>query len=247
MDMQTPTEAKMRAVTISREYGSGGGEIAHRLAGKLGWRLIDHEIVVQVAHELDISEEEAASRDESAQSTVSLILNSMRAVNPAMFSVTPAPVESDEQTYREALTRVVEVAASAGNVVIVGRASQVLLARYRDILHVRIVAPFEKRVEYVMRREALKKEDARSRIQLKDRDRQRYLQAEYRHRSDEAQLYDLVINTGVIDLDHTVNLIMQALEYKASRLSVPEDQLGPGAGLTLYPGHPGDIRPPAEE
>src|SRR5689334_5319238 len=89
MDMQKSTNAQMRAVTISREYGSGGGEIARRLATKLGWRLVDHEIVAQVAHELDISVEEAESRDESAQSTVSLILNSMRAVNPAMFSVTP--------------------------------------------------------------------------------------------------------------------------------------------------------------
>ncbi len=43
------TVGQMRAVTISREYGSGGGEIAARLAQKLGWQLIDHEIVVRVA------------------------------------------------------------------------------------------------------------------------------------------------------------------------------------------------------
>lgn len=243
MEVQKTTSTQMRAVTISREYGSGGGEIAHRLAVRLGWRLVDHEIVAQVAHDLDISEEEAESRDESAQSTVSLILNSMRAVNPA-FSITSAPVQSDEQTYREALTRVVEAAAATGNVVIVGRASQVLLANNRDVLHVRIVAPLEKRVEYVMRREDLKMEDARSRIHLKDRDRQRYLQSEYHHRPDEADLYDLVINTGVLDLDSAVNLIIQALEYKANRLSVAEELLGPGAGLSRYPGHPDDIRPP---
>jgi len=45
-------------VTISREYGSGGGEIARRLATRLGWRLVDHEIIVQLAHKLGISEEE---------------------------------------------------------------------------------------------------------------------------------------------------------------------------------------------
>lgn len=39
---------QMRAITISREYGSGGGEIAARLARQLGWRLIDHEVVAQV-------------------------------------------------------------------------------------------------------------------------------------------------------------------------------------------------------
>src|ERR1700692_2060446 len=41
--------AKMRAITISREYGSGGGEVAARLAKRLGWRLVDHEVVVRVA------------------------------------------------------------------------------------------------------------------------------------------------------------------------------------------------------
>jgi cytidylate kinase len=244
MEVQKSTGAQMRVVTISREYGSGGGEIARRLAARLGWRLVDHEIVVQVARDLDISEEEAAARDERVQSTVSLILNSMRAMNPAIFSVTPAPVESDEQTYREALTRVVEAAAATGNVVIVGRGSQILLANYRDVLHVRIVAPFEKRVEYVMERETLSKDDARSRIQLKEHDRQRYLQSEYHRRPDEAQLYDLIINTGILDLDSVVNLIVQTLEYKASRLAVPDEQLGPGAGLPRYPGHPGDIHPP---
>ncbi len=51
--------SQMRAITISREYGSGGGEIATRLASRLGWQLIDHEVVVQVAHELGVSEAEA--------------------------------------------------------------------------------------------------------------------------------------------------------------------------------------------
>jgi cytidylate kinase len=245
MEVQESTRAKMRAVTVSREYGSGGGEIALRLADRLGWRLVDHEIVVQVARDLDITEAEAEARDERVQSTVSLILNSMRAVNPAIFSVTPAQVDSDEQIYREALRRVVEASAAAGNVVIVGRGSQMLLADYRDVLHVRIVAPLEKRVEYVMEREALSRDDARARIQLKERDRQRYLQTEYHHRPDEAQLYDLVINTSVIDLDSAVNLIVQALEYKANRLLIPSERLGPATGLSRYPGRPGDIRPPA--
>ncbi len=40
----------MRAITISREYGSGGGEIATRLTKRLGWQLVDHEVVVQAAH-----------------------------------------------------------------------------------------------------------------------------------------------------------------------------------------------------
>ena len=56
----------MRAVTISREYGSGGGEIAARLARRLGWQLVDHAIVVQAARELEIPETVVEARDEYA-------------------------------------------------------------------------------------------------------------------------------------------------------------------------------------
>ncbi len=53
MSVNQQAIAVMRAVTISREYGSGGGEIATRLARKLGWRLIDHAIIEQAARELE--------------------------------------------------------------------------------------------------------------------------------------------------------------------------------------------------
>src|SRR5437016_8158342 len=67
--------AAMRAVTISREYGSGGGEMATRLARKLGWQLIDHAIIEQVARELEVYETEVEKRDEEyVESTRSGIL-----------------------------------------------------------------------------------------------------------------------------------------------------------------------------
>src|SRR6476659_4044020 len=59
------TGTTMRAVTISREYGSGGGEIAARLSKRLGWKLIHHEIVMQVANALGVSQEDAAAHDEN--------------------------------------------------------------------------------------------------------------------------------------------------------------------------------------
>jgi cytidylate kinase len=49
MDEDRSAIAAMRAITISREYDSGGGEIAARLAKRLGWQLIDHKVVVGVA------------------------------------------------------------------------------------------------------------------------------------------------------------------------------------------------------
>jgi cytidylate kinase len=127
-------------------------------------------------------------------------------------------------------------------VVIVGRAAQVILAGQRDVLHVRVVASIEQRIPYVMLREGLDQDAARKRIQTKDRDRVRYLQTKYRFHPEDPHLYDLVLNSNIIDLDSIVDLINLALERKASHLSTPTENLGPGTGLTRYPTQPGDFR-----
>src|SRR6266705_5637837 len=127
--------SQMRAITVSREYGSGGGEIAKRLATHLGWELVDHEIVARIAQDLDIPEEEVEIHDERAESTVSHILTSMRAIHPALFTISPPmPILTDPILYHEALSRVVEGAVAGGQVVIVGRGSQAILANKRDVM-----------------------------------------------------------------------------------------------------------------
>lgn len=237
----------MNAITISRQYGSGGGEVAARLAQRLQWQLIDHEIVAQVARELGMPEEEAEVHDERTESFISRVLGSMQLASPELLAnapIVPLSPGTQEQIYHEALCRVVETAANTGNAVIVGRAGQVILAKRRDTLHVRIVAPFEQRVRYVMQREGLDEANARARIQQKDRDRTRYLQAQYHRDVNDPVLYDLVLNSGVIDLASLVDLIALALERKARRLIVKTGELGPAVGLTPYPGRPADLHRP---
>jgi cytidylate kinase len=170
----------------------------------------------------------------------------LQAMQPTLFAVAPLPIMMDAPNYQEALKHVVEGAVASGHVVIVGRGGQVLLGQQRDVLHVRIVAPLEQRIPYVMRRESINRDDARTRIQVKDQDRMRYLQAVHHRRTDDAVLYDLILNTAVLSLDQTVELISVALQEKATRLSVATEELGPGAGLERYPGRPGDFRPPSD-
>jgi cytidylate kinase len=160
-----------------------------------------------------------------------------------MLVSTPLAASPDPKTYHEALRRVVEAAIAAGCAVIVGRSGQVLLRDRRDVLHVRVVAPLDLRIQYVREREGLDEAAARVRIQRKERDRALYLQTHYHCRPDDAQLYDLVVNTGVLSLDDAVELICRGLAHKAARLAVPEAELGPGAGLARYPAPPEDFRP----
>src|SRR5215471_12130481 len=180
MNQDIETMNKMRAITISREYGSGGGEVATRLASHLGWRLLDHEIVERVAIELGTSIEQAEARDERTESFLVRAFNNLQFLEPAyMAGSSSEAFLTNEETYLETVSRIVCAAASQGHVVIVGRGSQVLLAEQRHILHVRIIAPFEKRVAYVMQREGMDQASAQSRIRMKDSDRMRHLETAY--------------------------------------------------------------------
>ncbi len=245
MSTSEPVISGMRAVTVSREYGSGGGEVAARLAERLGWRLVDHEVVTQIAQRLGVEEEDAAAHDEHAESWVVQFLSTMQSVGPMVALPSNLTFPPDEAAYTRALRDVVHGAVLAGQVVIIGRGSQIILRGRRDTLHVRIVAPLDLRIAYVALRENLTRAAAQQRIAQKDMERRRYLSTTYRDVPDDAHLYDLILNTAVLDLDSCASLIQVALEAKASLLGVPVEALGPaGAHLPPYPEAPVDFASP---
>ena len=232
---------QMRAVTISREYGSGGGEIASRLAKRLGWQLVDHALVERAASEIGTSTQEAEVHDEHVQGMVLQALNSLLYLYPAAMASTPPEAFLSDEEYYDAFNRVVRAAATRGHVVIVGRASQVILADLRDVLHVRVIASFEQRVVYVMQREGADRHTAESRIHTKDHERASYLGREYHHHPDDAHLYDLVLNTSLLDLQSAVDIICFTLHEIAKGLAKTKDELGPATGLSRYPTLPEDF------
>ena len=241
--IEEPLAQRMCAVTVSRLYGSGGGEVAARLAQRLGWSLIDHEVVVRVAHNLGITEQEAADQDERSESFISRALHSMSLAYPGIVDEVPPPPSpaERERAYQDALRHIIELAAQEGHAVIVGRGSHLLLRGRRDVLKVRIVAPLEQRVAYVARREGLSERAARDRIHDKDAARVHYVESTYHVRFGDSEQYDLTINTGVLSLDDVVDLTYRALERKAQRLDVPESELGPSAGMRRYAGATADV------
>src|SRR5947209_6808196 len=250
MNVNPQAIAAMRAVTISREYGSGGGEIAARLARRLNWQLIDHAIIEQTPRELEVHETEVEKHDEEyVEGTRSGILDRILEQFAPSAPMTGGggvfirPSSSTETlAYGATMRDIITAATTTGHVVIVGRGGQVLLADKRDVLHVRIVAPLEQCVAYVVSREGLDTEAASRRVQAKDQARTRYMQTQYRCQHEDPHLYDLVINTAVLSLDSAMDQICLALEGKANRISVPVEQLGPAAGLAPYPGRAADFR-----
>jgi len=200
------------------------GEIASRLAKRLGWLLVDHGLVERVARELGTSTQEAEEYDEHTEGLVSRILNNMQYLYPAVIASAPPEAFLSDEAYHDTVNSLVRAAAARGHVVIVGRASEVLLAQRRDVLHVRIVAELEQRVAYVMQREERDQAAAQSRIHMKDHDRAKYLEREYHRKVEDAHLYDLVLNTSLLDLESAVDVICHTLQQKARQLAARTDE-----------------------
>lgn len=234
----TETKAPaMRVITVSREYGAGGGEIARRLAARIGWQLVDHALISRVAETLGEDEEDAAQYDERGDGFTSRLFSSLQWISPwGPVAPPPLPYEQQAAKRHQALTKVIMATYDLGNAIIVGRGGQRILAGHRDVLHVRIVAPLEPRVAYVIQREQLSADEAHGRIAQVDHDRHQYLDEVEHADPRDAHLYDLVVNTGVLSLDDAVELIVQALRRKEARLGIDPRDLGPAAGLPPYPG-----------
>jgi len=121
----------------------------------------------------------------------------------------------------------------------------VILTELRDVLHVRIIAPFDQRVVYVMQREGVDRHIAEARIRRKDHERARYLEREYHRKPDGVQLYNLVLNTSRLELESAVALICSTLHEIAKGLTTHTGELGPATGVGRYPALPADFRPAA--
>src|SRR5438874_2302097 len=114
----------MNVITVSREYGAGGGETARRLAESLGWELLDRELLHQAAAVEHVPDADLERLDEKALGLVDRIR-----------------LHPPHQRYLHGLTEATRRAAARGNVVLVGRGTRHLLGETPGAFHLRLVAP----------------------------------------------------------------------------------------------------------
>ena len=129
-------------ITISRQYGAGGSDVARRVASALGWSVVDNELVEQVAQRAGIPMAEVAERDERAPGFVERLTRTLAAATPELFPPPEGTVaDLDEATLVRITESVVGDMAARGRVVLVGRAAPAVLGQQEEALHVKLVAP----------------------------------------------------------------------------------------------------------
>ncbi len=187
----------MTVITISRQMGCLGCEISEEVAQCLGYRRVWREVINDAAIRAGVPEVALATIDE-------LDLLGLR------------PSAAARKAYHDAVREIMKELASEGNVVIVGRAGQAILRGITGVLHVRLYAPFDLRVERVASRQNVSLETARVQVRASDLARMRYLRRYYKIGWDDANLYDLMINTANLDVP-TVAATICALSVRQGK------------------------------
>ncbi len=183
----------MAIITISREMGSGGIPIAHKVAEKLGYQLIDGEAIMEAAAAYGLSPESVEQADEK----------------PPHFVDT---LDSKQFLDLHLIELIILEAALKGNVVIYGRGGQDLLKDINSVLRTRIIAPFEDRVERWAEREWLDPDRARFLVRKSDQQRAGFIKYYFDRDWEDSVHYDLTINTQTLSEDMAVQVICSSVK-----------------------------------
>jgi cytidylate kinase len=198
----------MPIVTVSRQYGSGGSEVAERIARALGWTLYDNAVVEEVAQRLRMTPAEVSAREERVPSLVERMASAMALGVPEM---TPMVGDFAAQPSEERMVmmtrRVIEDAVRAGPAVLVGRGAQCMLASRTDALHVFCYAPFEELVRYAVEVLGVPFNEAGRKVTDMNRQREEFVRHHFTRDWRDLANYDLCVNTARLGLDGAAELV----------------------------------------
>ena len=191
-------------ITIGRQHGSSGREIARLLAEKLNYKCYDKEIVDEAANHSDFSRDLIDAFDEKRMSAFILHaggygLNENFRLNMQVVSAQFAAMRN---------------IAEKGNCIFVGRCADYILRDHDDLVSVFILGDMDERLKCLERRQGLDETEARKKIKEVDKDRSSF----YRYYSDQtwgdAQNYDMSINSSKLGVEGTVQVILDYIKVR---------------------------------
>jgi cytidylate kinase len=188
----------IKIVTLEREYGCGGGEIAAQLAHQLGWKLWDQLLTEEIARLANCSKAAVEGREEKRDPLYYRLFKSfLRGSYEGSLNAHKLNLV-DSESIVKMTRRVVLRAAEAGNCVVVGRGSQHFLQDRKDTLRVFLYAPREDKVRRLLARGKTESE-AQERVDTVDRERADFIAKYFGVDWPDRPLYHTMINTSIGD------------------------------------------------
>jgi cytidylate kinase len=207
----SPGEPQRPAVTISRETGAGGLSVADRLVerlrslqkpGECPWTVFDKNLVAKVLEDHDLPERLGQFMPEDRVSYIADTLEELLGLHPSSSKLVHQTAETVLQL------------AELGNVILVGRGSNLITKELDHVFHVRLVGSVERRLMRVEARHKITADAALQFLRTEDAARKRYLRKYFGRDIEDPLLYHLIINTDWLTVDEAADLIVRTMVEK---------------------------------
>jgi cytidylate kinase len=200
----------IQTITIEREYGSGAGTIARKLADKLGWALWDEKITQEIARRLKCDVKSVEQHEEKPDSTFYRLMKIfMRGSYEERFSGSGTEL-LDAESLSHLFEKVITDVADRGPCIIVGRAAPWFLRERNDNMGVFIFAPYYEKMRRLTEL-GKSEEEAEESLEHVDADRAAFVKRYYGKEWPTRELYHLMINSVVGD-QAVIDLILHEME-----------------------------------
>lgn len=193
---------KQLIISVGREYGSGGHEIAERLSAHYGIQLLDHNLLDEIAAKKNVKMDHLKGLDEKHKNPLS-----SRTVRG--YSSSP-----EENLLYLQFDYLREKADSGESFVIVGRCSETILKQYDSMVSIFILADRDKRIERIMRLYHLTESEAVKKIREKDTSRRRYHNSFCVGKWGDCRNYDVSLNSSKLGVDRSVKLLTDYIDRR---------------------------------
>jgi cytidylate kinase len=206
-----PDKTPGPVITISREVGCSGLELAHALKEHLvhsrhqdNWKVLSKEIFQISAHELDLEPEKVAKIFKHVE---------RNAVDDILYSFREKSSISEKKV-RNTVIDVIRTLADDGHCIIVGRAGHIITSDIKNSLHIRLVAPAEFRIKSIMVKNKLAHDEAVKFIAEEEKDRLAYRNALKEKQADHSELFDITFNRAEFSTESIVEFILYVMDKK---------------------------------
>jgi CMP/dCMP kinase len=205
----------MAITTISRMYGSGGSDVAARVAQLLGWSLFDNAFIDAVAERLGVSASEVEAREERTPSLVERLASALAVASPEILPPPTEQVPPSAERLADVTRRIIEEAVARGNAVLVGRGAQSVLARRAGVLHVFCYAPREALVRRVAERRHIPQGEAEKIVEEINKQREQYVRTTFKRSWKAHDNYHIAVNTEWLGVEGAAQLIVDTARRMA--------------------------------
>jgi cytidylate kinase len=201
-------------VTLSRQAGAGAETVAHLLAEKLNadltagaqpWTVFDKNLITKVLEDADLPQEIAKLVLEDKDTTVQAILGEVLGLHPSMWTI-----------FHHTSDTILKL-ARIGRCIIVGRGSEIITAKLKSGIHIRLVAPESTRLAHLEKHFHLDAKAAAKYLHEHDEGRRRYVKSNFQSDIDDPTLYHATLNTGLLSFDRTADLVARLVMDQSNK------------------------------